>query len=406
LFTNPEAEDFHKSTPSKQKSELAEKWKEYMSHNACWISFYECKKLSQKHISQVTGEGTSTPGHKWKGIDGKAIESRTNFPPFQGVILENDSTQAKAIPLLPDTGNQLSGIDKRVQSLSEQINWTNSALRGLATQVYQTPDHVNPEQIIDLQVSTNTVVDATNHIREKVESLDSTLKEVCHEISEKQSERRETLEELGSALSSIGKTLTDLHQKKRDKPIPDTFLRAPPPMSINSPVYNPAKRSLKEKKFILFPPESPNPDSSEKPVSLANFKQTLVDNPHFRRAAAPDLVGKGILPEGMSYAQEWYQEWNIDGLSVAQIRQIIDRMLVAYKIMCMKGKGEVEACKSLIQCFTGSLSKWWETISSPLMLQKLEAEHLKDEQGYLVYHTDGTPMSNMIGALTTLILEH
>jgi hypothetical protein len=81
-------------------------------------------------------------------------------------------------------------------------------------------------------------------------------------------------------------------------------------------------------------------------------------------------------------------------------------MLVAYKIMCMKGKGEVEACKSLIQCFTGSLSKWWEITSSPLMIQKMEAENLKDEQGDLVYHTDGTPMNNMIGALTTLILEH
>jgi hypothetical protein len=81
-------------------------------------------------------------------------------------------------------------------------------------------------------------------------------------------------------------------------------------------------------------------------------------------------------------------------------------MLVAYKIMCMKGKGEVEACKSLIQCFTGSLSKWWEITSSPMMIQKMEAENLKDEQGDIVYHSDGTTMNNMIGALTTLILEH
>jgi hypothetical protein len=72
----------------------------------------------------------------------------------------------------------------------------------------------------------------------------------------------------------------------------------------------------------------------------------------------------------------------------------------------MKGKGEVEACKTLIQCFTGTLSKWWETISSPLMISKMEAENLKDEQGDIVYHSDGTAMNNMIGALTTLILEH
>jgi hypothetical protein len=117
------------------------------------------------------------------------------------------------------------------------------------------------------------------------------------------------------------------------------------------------------------------------------------------------LLGKGKVPEGISYADEWYQEWNIDNLSVAQIRQVIDRMFVSYKIMCMKGKGEVEACKSLIQCFTGSLSKWWEITSSPLMLAKMEAETLKDEQGDIVYHSDGTPMNNMIGALTTLIIR-
>jgi hypothetical protein len=124
---------------------------------------------------------------------------------------------------------------------------------------------------------------------------------------------------------------------------------------------------------------------------------------HQSRPPAPDLVGKGKLPEGISYAEEWYQEWNLDNLSVGQIRQVIDRMFVQYKIMCMKGKGEVEACKCLIQCFTGSLSKWWEITSSPLMISKMEAETLKDEQGDIVYHSDGTPMSNMIGALTTLI---
>jgi hypothetical protein len=40
------------------------------------------------------------------------------------------------------------------------------------------------------------------------------------------------------------------------------------------------------------------------------------------------------------------------------------------------------------------------------MIQKMESETLKDEQGDIVYHSDGTTMNNMIGALTTLILEH
>lgn len=74
--------------------------------------------------------------------------------------------------------------------------------------------------------------------------------------------------------------------------------------------------------------------------------------------------------------------------------------------MCMKDKTEVEACKSIIQCFNGTLNKWWEVISSPIMIAKMEAEILRDEQGDVVYHIDGTPHNNMIGALTTTILEH
>jgi hypothetical protein len=45
----------------------------------------------------------------------------------------------------------------------------------------------------------------------------------------------------------------------------------------------------------------------------------------------------------------------------------------------MKGKSETEACKSLIQCLTGTLSKWWEVISSPIMITKMEVEVLRDE---------------------------
>jgi len=58
---------------------------------------------------------------------------------------------------------------------------------------------------------------------------------------------------------------------------------------------------------------------------------------------------------------------------------MIDQMYISYKVMCMKGKSEVEACKSIIQCFTGTLSKWWEVISSPIMIAKMEVEVLRDE---------------------------
>lgn len=93
-----------------------------MNNNQCWISFYEWRKKSLSLSVQVTGETSDSPGHKWKGLDGNTLESRTTFPPFQGIILEDSSKQAKAIPLLLDGENQLSGIDRRVQSVSEQLN--------------------------------------------------------------------------------------------------------------------------------------------------------------------------------------------------------------------------------------------------------------------------------------------
>jgi len=90
-----------------------------MSKKNCWISFYEWKKSKQTLIVQAMGEGSSKTSHNGKHIDGSTIESKTTFPPFQRIILESDSQHAKASPLLIDTGNQLSGIDKRVQNVSE-----------------------------------------------------------------------------------------------------------------------------------------------------------------------------------------------------------------------------------------------------------------------------------------------
>jgi hypothetical protein len=150
LLTNPEAEESHRSTPLQEKINLANKWKEYMTVNKCWLSFYEWRKLQQRPSMQMMAQGSSNPCHKWKSLDGSILESKTTFPPFQSIILESDSSQEKACPLLTDTGNQLSGIDKRVQSVTEQLNGTNTSLRGMATQVYQAETHVKPEQIYDL----------------------------------------------------------------------------------------------------------------------------------------------------------------------------------------------------------------------------------------------------------------
>lgn len=81
-------------------------------------------------------------------------------------------------------------------------------------------------------------------------------------------------------------------------------------------------------------------------------------------------------------------------------------MYTEYKLMCMRGKSEVESCKTLIQCFTGTLQRWWEVESSPALIDKIEAEVVKDEEGDIFHKEDGDPQNNLIGALTSFILEH
>ena len=80
----------------------------------------------------------------------------------------------------------------------------------------------------------------------------------------------------------------------------------------------------------------------------------------YTRYPPPDISGKGKLPKTHNFHLESHREWNIDNLSVGQIRQMIDLMFTEYKIMCLKGKNKVEACKYIIQCFTGRLLRWWE----------------------------------------------
>jgi tetrahydromethanopterin S-methyltransferase subunit G len=312
LFTNPESEEF-KSTPEKEKERLSKAWKEYMEENQCWISFFEWRKLTLSPIVQVTGETYDTPGHKWKSIDGTIIESKTTFPPFQGIILEDSSKQEKAIPLLTDEANQLSGIDKRVQSVSEKLNSTNTALRGMETQVYVPKNQVKPEQIYDLQVSTNTVVHSINQIHEKVVNIQDKVETTLHEVSFRSKEHQEELMDgLGTALTAIGQSLTDIKKKtiKEDKPIPSSFLLTSSHISILSPVYKPSEKTIKQKYPFFFPPERPQPESSkppeDEPLSMVSIRRPAYEHipPHSSRPAAPDLIGKGKVPEGQSYADE------------------------------------------------------------------------------------------------------
>jgi hypothetical protein len=65
--------------------------------------------------------GSETPPrHKWKILEGKTVESNSNFPSFKGIVLEDNNRQVRAVPLLlADDATQMTGVDKKVQSLSD-----------------------------------------------------------------------------------------------------------------------------------------------------------------------------------------------------------------------------------------------------------------------------------------------
>ena len=87
----------------------------------------------------MEGGSETLPKHKWKSLEGQTVESSSNFPPFKDIVLEDNKIQVIAVPLLLfDEATQLTGVDRKVQSLVEQLNWTNTALRGMATHTFVT----------------------------------------------------------------------------------------------------------------------------------------------------------------------------------------------------------------------------------------------------------------------------
>lgn len=128
-------------------------------------------------------------------------------------------------------------------------------------------------------------------------------------------------------------------------------------------------------------------EEEEKPAKVLPVYEPLENR--FNKYPAPDLAGKGKLPKKHTFFPESHKEWIIDNLSIGQIRQLIDVMCYEYKLMCLRGKSEIEACKIIIQCFTGTLLRWWETESSSALIAKMEEECLKDTDGNISHIVDG-----------------
>lgn len=78
----------------------------------------------------MTGTSSSSTKHAWTALDGSKVETPSTFPPYKGIIIRESQNTGKTIPLVQKDDNAL-GIDGRVQKASEQINWNNTAIKGL-----------------------------------------------------------------------------------------------------------------------------------------------------------------------------------------------------------------------------------------------------------------------------------
>jgi hypothetical protein len=147
----------------------------------------------------------------------------------------------------------------------------------MATHTFITNDYARKEQILDLQVSTNTIVRSVDQIQEKVidvkDKMDSALSEISYRARESSRNHEEIMEGLGNAFSTMGKSLTEIKGKtsQPDKPIPTSFILPSSHISILSPVHKPSEIEIVKRFPFHFPPEEETPESSSKPSQRSSF---------------------------------------------------------------------------------------------------------------------------------------
>lgn len=113
LYTNPQADEFDQNYTPIKKKQFAEDWKHYIEMNNTWISFYSWKDNIASLNVFTSSTSASTSKHAWTALDGSKVETPTTFPPYKGIVIEENQNVAKAIPLVQKDDNAL-GIDVRI----------------------------------------------------------------------------------------------------------------------------------------------------------------------------------------------------------------------------------------------------------------------------------------------------
>lgn len=222
LFTNPEAKEFGMSHTIDEKRKLAEDWKRYMEVNNSWISFYEWKK-NVSPLSMLTGSSysSSVNKHAWTALDGTRIETPSTFPPYIGIIIGENQNVAKVIPFVQKDDNAL-GIDGRIQKASEQINWTNTAIKGLEINSAKAAEI--KEQFDIVQVSINEVKKCLNDVHFNSSIVRSYAKESLSKIEGVEEKLVDHLDTTKHLISGLTEKVEHMSISKTKKPVPTSFL--------------------------------------------------------------------------------------------------------------------------------------------------------------------------------------
>lgn len=114
-------------------------------------------------------------------LDRSKVETPTTFPPYKGIVIGENKNAAKAIPLMQKEDNAL-GIDGCIQKANEQINWTNTVVKGLEMNVAKSIEV--KEQIDTVQVSINDVNRCLNNVQFESSMFRSYARDSLNKIEE------------------------------------------------------------------------------------------------------------------------------------------------------------------------------------------------------------------------------
>lgn len=144
-----------------------------MDNTNSWISFYTSRKLGdQTKVQMADAKTSSTEKHSWIACDGSKLETSSTFRSFKGTVLGEEENTTKSIPLL---SKEALGIDGRMQKVSEQIHWTNSAIQGFEMNMAKTTE--KNECFDTIQVVVNNVNKNLNDMNFLVSVLKGFVKE-------------------------------------------------------------------------------------------------------------------------------------------------------------------------------------------------------------------------------------